>query len=56
VESRVGFGYLDREQLGGHGEALEGTVEGATSIRKKVYRGSGGAGDRMVSQSNKQRS
>jgi len=52
----VEFGCSDRERRGSSGEAMGGTSEGESAIRCRVHSGRGGAGGRMVSGSNEQRS
>jgi hypothetical protein len=54
--SKVKFGCNDGEGRGSSGEAMDGISEGESSPRCRVHRGRGGAGGRMVSASNEQRS
>jgi len=52
----VKFSCHDREGCRSSAEAMDGIREGESSTRCRVHRGQGGAGGRMVSVSNEQRS
>jgi len=52
----VEFGDYDRERRGSSGEAIDSSWAGETSTRPRVHREHGGAGGRMVSGRNEQRS